>query len=163
MLQVDREKASTAKESKIRGILLYGRNTYLGLFNGWEDKGQGERLQRLVSGGKKKVNLEELKRKQRDFPGGPVVKNPPANAGDPGSFWSGKIPHATTEQPSPWATAPEPVLWSPRATIEVCTPEPVLHKRSRCNEKPAHHNEAEPLPATTRENPHGNEDPGQPK
>ena len=25
MLQVDREKASTAKESKIRGILLYGR------------------------------------------------------------------------------------------------------------------------------------------
>ena len=94
-----------------------------------------------------------------------MVKNPPANAGDPGSFWSGKIPHATAEQLSPWTTAPGPVLWSPQATtVEVCTPEPMLHnKRSRCNEKPARHNEAEPLPATARENPHGNEDPGKPK
>ena len=31
-----------------------------------------------------------------DFPGGPVVKNPPCNAGDKGSVpgWGAKIPHA---------------------------------------------------------------------
>ena len=31
-----------------------------------------------------------------DFPGGPVVKNPPSNAGDAGSIpgWGTKIPHA---------------------------------------------------------------------
>ena len=38
----------------------------------------------------------------RDFPGGPVVKNLPCNARDPGSIpvWETKIPHATG-QPSP--------------------------------------------------------------
>ena len=32
----------------------------------------------------------------RDFPGGPVVKNPPSNAGNVGSIpgWGTKIPHA---------------------------------------------------------------------
>ena len=46
----------------------------------------------------------------RDFPGGTVVKNPPANAGDTGlSPGLGKIPHAT-EQLSPCATTTEPVL-----------------------------------------------------
>ena len=41
----------------------------------------------------------------RDFPGGPVVKNPPSNAGDVGSFPGHgiKIPHAL-EQPSPRTT-----------------------------------------------------------
>ena len=44
-----------------------------------------------------------------DFPGAPVVKNLPANAGDTGSNPSpGKIPHAT-EQPSPGATPTEPM------------------------------------------------------
>ena len=34
---------------------------------------------------------------QRDFPGGPVVKNPPCNAGDEGSIpdWGTEIPCAT--------------------------------------------------------------------
>lgn len=40
----------------------------------------------------------------RDFPGGPAVKNAPANAGDTG----GKIPQASG-QLSPAATATEPV------------------------------------------------------
>ena len=44
-----------------------------------------------------------------DFPGGPVVKNLPARAGDTGSIPSGKVPHtslvATTEP-----TCLEPVL-----------------------------------------------------
>ena len=44
------------------------------------------------------------------FPGGAVVKNPPANAkGHRFEPWSGKIPHAA-EQLSPYATATEPAL-----------------------------------------------------
>ena len=35
----------------------------------------------------------------RDYPGGPVVKNPPCNAGDLGSVpgWGTKIPHAAEQ------------------------------------------------------------------
>ena len=45
------------------------------------------------------------------FPGGLVVKNPPANAADLGLIppWSGNIPHAM-EQRSLYATTAEPVL-----------------------------------------------------
>ena len=42
----------------------------------------------------------------RDFPGGAVVKNPPANAGHGYDPWSGKISHAT-EQLRPCATTAE--------------------------------------------------------
>ena len=44
----------------------------------------------------------------RDLPGGPVVKNPPSNAGDAGSIpgQGTEIPHATG-QLSPWATTTE--------------------------------------------------------
>ena len=46
---------------------------------------------------------------QWDFSGCPVVKNPPANEGDPGfDPWSRKIPYAV-EQQSLSATATEPV------------------------------------------------------
>ena len=46
----------------------------------------------------------------RDFPGGAVVKNPPANTGDMGSIPGlGRSPHAA-EQRSPCATTTEPVL-----------------------------------------------------
>ena len=50
-----------------------------------------------------------LRIKARDFPGGPVVKNPPSNAGDVGSIPGGgtKIPHAV-EQLNPCATTTEP-------------------------------------------------------
>ena len=43
-----------------------------------------------------------------DFPGGPVVRNPPYNVGDTGSIlgWGTKIPHAAG-QLSPRATATE--------------------------------------------------------
>ena len=50
-----------------------------------------------------------LKIEMRDFSGGAVVKNPPANAGDGFNPWSGKIPHAA-EQLSPCATTTEPVF-----------------------------------------------------
>ena len=44
----------------------------------------------------------------RDFPGGPVVKNPPSIAGDTGSIpgWGTEIPHALG-QLSPHATTIE--------------------------------------------------------
>ena len=46
----------------------------------------------------------------RDFPGGPVVKNPPPSAGDTGSIpvQGNKVPHATG-QLSPSAATTEPV------------------------------------------------------
>ena len=46
--------------------------------------------------------MDNYKTLLRDFPGGPVVKNPPCNAGDMGSIPSQgtEIPH-TTEQLSP--------------------------------------------------------------
>ena len=36
-----------------------------------------------------------LKYEWQDFPGGPVVKNPPTNAGDMGLIPAGKISHAS--------------------------------------------------------------------
>ena len=64
-----------------------------------------------------------------DFPRGPVVKNPPANAGDMGSIPGPGRFHMM------WSNyAHEPLLLEP-----VC-PEPAFcNKRSHHNEKPAHH------------------------
>ena len=65
------------------------------------------------------------------FPGGPVVKNPPANAGDMGSIpsWRTKIPHAIEQ-----------------LSLSTSTTEPVhlvfmlLKKRSHHKKKPIHCN-----------------------
>ena len=66
-----------------------------------------------------------------DFPGGTVVKNPPANAGDTGS--SPGLGRSHMPQ-SNYARAPQ--LLKPACL------EPVLRlKRSHHNEKPAHRNE----------------------
>ena len=76
----------------------------------------------------------------RGFPGGPVVKNLPANAGDTDS-WSGKIPQAV-RQLSLCTTTAEPVFqscsyWSLHAL------EPLLHnKTSHRSETPRTHNES---------------------
>ena len=53
-----------------------------------------------------------------DFPGGPVVKNSPSNAGDPGLIpgWGTKIPHAAG-QLSPCATTTELVRLKERARM----------------------------------------------
>ena len=71
------------------------------------------------------------------FPGSPVVKSLPCNAGDT-SFnpWFGKIPHAV-EQLSPWATRTEPMLWSLGAATAgpVCLELVPHNKRSHCYEK----------------------------
>ena len=72
----------------------------------------------------------------RDFPVGPVVKNPPVSCrGHRFSLQSGKIPH-TAGQLSPCATTTEPVLYSLPQLLK--PPQPrfhVLNKRSHCNEK----------------------------
>ena len=95
-------------------------------------------------------NSDGLKIWWWDLPGGTVVKNPPANAGDTGSIPGPGRSHMPRSNK---ARAPqllslcsrvrEPQLLSPQATLlkPACL-EPVLHnKRSHRNEKPAHHNE----------------------
>ena len=64
-----------------------------------------------------------IKRSLRDFPGGPVVKNPPSNAGDMGSIpgWGIKIPCASRQLSLHVATT-DPTLSS------ACTPQrKILH------------------------------------
>ena len=62
-----------------------------------------------------------------DFPGGPVVKNLPSNAGDAGSIpgQGTKIPHAAG-QLGPHATTTEPVCLNERAHMPQTT-EPRRH------------------------------------
>ena len=81
-----------------------------------------------------------------DFPGGAVVKNPPANAGDMGSSPGPGRSHMplSNEARAPQllslrSRAREPQLLKPTHL------EPMLHnKRSHCNEKPVHHNKVAP-------------------
>ena len=68
-----------------------------------------------------------------DFPGGPVVKNPPSNAGDMGSIpgQGTKIPHATG-QLSPHATTTDLARLNKRACVQQKlqsprAPEPTRH------------------------------------
>ena len=71
--------------------------------------------------------LSNLSRKNKDlvsfqnnylwgFPGGSVVKNPPANVEDTG-LTPGQGRFHVMEQLSPCATTTEPVLWSPQASV----------------------------------------------
>ena len=68
-----------------------------------------------------------------DFPGGPVVKNPPSNAGDTGSIpgRGTKIPHAAG-QLSPHATTREPAHHNYRAHA------PQLESLRTATTEPAH-------------------------
>ena len=81
------------------------------------------------------------------FPGGSVIKNPPANAGNMGLIPGQEDPtcHGATE-PVCHTTAAEPVLWSlGAATAEPVAPTIEVHApysqrsatRSHRNEKPA--------------------------
>ena len=47
---------------------------------------RGEQAQHLVRGAVIKMQTEHQNERSRDFPGGAVVKNPPANAGDTDSI-----------------------------------------------------------------------------
>ena len=88
-----------------------------------------------------KINLGyfySLKKKKRDFPGGAVAKNPPANAGDWVQSLVQEDPtcHGATKPASHNYRAQVPQLLKPTRL------EPVLrNKRSHRNKKPVHHNE----------------------
>ena len=87
-----------------------------------------------------------LNKKKRDFPGSPVVKNPPYNAGDAGSIpgWVTKIPHAAG-QLSLRATTTELTCLNERAHV-LQTTEPKLpgaHAPQLEKRKPARHNSRE--------------------
>ena len=94
----------------------------------------------------------------RDFPGGPVIKNPPSNAGDAGSIpgRGTKIPHAAG-QLSLRTTTTELVCLNEKARVPQTTgstlPRPQLER-----EKPACHNYREAR-ATTKDPTCLNEDP----
>ena len=103
----------------------------------------------------------------RGFPGGAVVKNPPANAGDTGSSpglgrsHMPQIPHGATKPMchNYWACALEPMshnYWAHMSQLlKPAHLEPVLcNKRSHRNEKPVHRNEEWPLLTATRESLH---------
>ena len=62
------------------------------------------------------INSDVLKDSDRGFPGSPVVKNPPCNAGDAGLILGCRISHM------PWGNwVHEPQLPSPQAvTTEAC-------------------------------------------
>ena len=66
---------------------------------------------------KRKEN--EQKRQQRDFPGGPVVKNPPTNAGDAGSIpgQGTKIPRAAGQLSLCATTREKPVCCNKRSRM----------------------------------------------
>ena len=98
----------------------------------------------------------------RDFPGGTVVKNPPANAGDMGSSLIQEDPTCCgATKPvhhNYWACALEPASHNYWACMpQLLKPahlEPMLrNKRSHHNENSAHHNEEEPPLVATRESP----------
>ena len=90
------------------------------------------------------------KTKSQGFPGGAVVKNPPANAGDTGSSPDPRRPHMPQSNKahvpqllSLCSRACEPQLLNPcTTTTEPARLEPMLcNKRSHRNEKPAHPSE----------------------
>ena len=92
----------------------------------------------------------------RDFPGGPVVKNQPYNAGNVGSIpgQGTKIPHAVG-QLSPHTTTPKLACLNDRAHMLQITepmhsgaPEPQLERENlhvTTREKPARHSK-DPVP-----------------
>ena len=86
------------------------------------------------------------------FPGGSLVKNPPASAGDKGSILDpgrSHMPQATkSECYNYWACALEPRLLKP-----TCPRARTQNKRCHRNERPAHHNQRVAPLATTKEKP----------
>ena len=85
------------------------------------------------------------------FPGGSVIKNLPANAGDTGSIPDQGRSHMMWSKLNLCTTTIEPVLWSPGATAAepACSVEPVLcNKRSHCSGTLG-----QSLPAAAREEP----------
>ena len=119
----------------------------------WQNESKDQRW-------KEKINL---KKHIRDFPGGAVVKNPPANAGDMGSSPVREDPTCRgSSKPmchNYWACTLEPArhnYWAlvPQILKPTCLEPMLRNKRSHLNEKPVHcKEEYPPTLATTRESP----------
>ena len=80
---------------------------------------------------------------RQGFPGGPVVKNPPAKAGDTGLIPGGKLPHATGQRSPCSITTEARVPYSPSPAT-----------RGHCSENATDHNEEWPPLTATRESLH---------
>ena len=74
------------------------------------------------SAGSNALEIAGIKQNSNDFPGDPVVKNPPSNVGDSGSIlvWGTKIPLASG-QLSLHATTTEPTTAQPNRSPHVAT------------------------------------------
>ena len=68
---------------------------------------------------------QKKKKKKRDFPGGPVVKNPPSSAGDAGLIpgWGTKIPHAAGQLSPCTTTREKPTLHNKRSLAPQLRPD----------------------------------------
>ena len=102
-----------------------------------------------------------LEKCSEGFPGGSMVKNPPANAGDTGLILGLGRFHMTQNNS---ACAPQLLSLCSRAQdlqlLKLVSPRARLRNlRSHCNEKPSHCHEEQPLLATTREKPMEQQDP----
>ena len=119
------------------------------------------------------IVLSELKIKNRGFPGGAVVKNPPANAGDMGSSPGPGRSHMPRSNQSRapqllslHSRAREPQLLSPRATTtEACVPRACAPQQEKPLQWEAHAPQRRVAPArrNQRKPARSNEDPTQPK
>ena len=78
-----------------------------------------------------------------DFPGGSVVKNPPANAGDMGSSPGPGRSHMpwSNETRAPQLLSLRSRARKPQLLKPACLEPVLLNKRSHCNEKPVHRHE----------------------
>ena len=96
------------------------------------------------------------------FPGGSVIKNPPANSGDTGSIAGAEGSHMPSSKcksicHSCRACALEPGT----TTTEACKPKsPVALQQEG---SPAHHNSSSPHSPPLQESPRRNKDPAEPK
>ena len=79
-------------------------------------------------------SIKKKKKKDGDFPGGPVVKNPPCNAGDSGLILGRgtKIPHTVKQLHLRATTTEAQELWSLCAATRESVPcnkkkDPVCH------------------------------------
>ena len=93
-------------------------------------------------------NANQKSKNDTGLPGGPVVKNPPANAGDTGSIPVQEDPHAT-EQLNPCSTITQPAHLKPPQEKPPQW-EVLAHRNSR---KPARRNKdpAQPKNGTKNE------------
>ena len=106
------------------------------------------------------------------FPGGPVVRNPPANAGDtylipdPRRFHPPRSSYARAPQPLSLCSRAQELqlLSSPTATAEACKPLSPCSATGKPLQWQAHASQLESNPYSPQEKSlHGNKDPAEPK